>query len=143
MTPYEENDKVRKDYHDWLKSRIDMVRNDSHQVDKRIFTLVDALLNEVNFLSTDFSDRTKTLLEQTNFLWTYTRVMGDAVIFLTKKAKEIEPLADQLKKVEDQQKSILSMKENIDSQVKKRAEEIQRQIEEQKTKINKDLPGVS
>lgn len=142
MTSYEEMDKLRKDYHDWLKERIHMVQTDTPIVDKRIFTLVDALLGEIDFLSIDFSDRTKTLLEQTNFLWAYTRILSD-VVFLGKKIERIEPVTEQVKKFEEEMNGLLSMKEQIDSQIKGGVNEIRNQIDGQKKTINKDLPGVA
>jgi carbonic anhydrase len=139
---YEGMDKLRKDYHAWLKTRINMVRADTAATDRRIFTLTEAFMTEIDFLSNDLSDRTKTLLEQTNFLWTYTRIMGDTLLFLAKKIEKIEPVTDQINKFEEQLQVLFSMKDQLDTHVKKQAEQIRNQIQQQKERVDNDMPGV-
>jgi hypothetical protein len=60
-------DKLRKDYHAWLKTRINMVRGDTAATDKRIFTLTEALMTEIDFLSNDLSDRAKNIIGTNQF----------------------------------------------------------------------------
>jgi hypothetical protein len=140
---YEGMDKLRKDYHEWLKTRINMVRADTVATDKRIFTITEALLTEIDFLSNDLSNRTKTLLGQTNFLWNYTRIMGDTLLFLAKKIEKIEPVTDQINKFEEQIQTLLTMKQQIDTHVKQQAEQMQNQIRQQKERVDSDMPGVA
>jgi len=138
---YEGMDNSRKDFHEWLKARFNMVKNSTEISDKRIFTLTEALITEIDFVSNDLSDRTKTLLGQTNFLWNYTRILGDALVFLAKKIEKIEP--DQINKFEKQLQELLSMKEQIDTRVKQRAEQMQNQIQQQRERVDSDMPGVA
>jgi SMC interacting uncharacterized protein involved in chromosome segregation len=99
-------------------------------------------MTEIDFLSNDLSDRTKTLLEQTNFLWTYTCIMGDTLLFLAKKIEKIEPVTDQINKFEEQLQVLFSMKDQLDTHVKKQAEQIRNQIQQQKERVDNDMPGV-
>jgi gas vesicle protein len=130
-----------KVFHEWLKTRLNMVKNSTELSDKRVFALTEALMTEIDFLSNDLSDRTKTLLGQTNFLWTFIRTMGDAVVSIAKEVEHIKPMAEQIKKF--QQQDVLSIKEQIDSRVKQRAEQIQNEIQQEKERVDKDLPGVT
>jgi hypothetical protein len=113
MSSYKETDKIRKEYHEWLKSRVNMVRKDTSLTDKRIFVLLDALLVEIDHMGNDFLERIKKLAEQTNSLWTYTSAMGNAVISLTKKVEYIGPVTKRLSQLEEKQQDLLTMKKRL------------------------------
>src|SRR5687767_1278125 len=142
-------DKIRKDYHIWLSEKVRNIKLQyGEKNDARLLLLMEALLDEIDFLSNDFSDRTKRFADlENNFaklqIVVYNLLEGS--IQLALKSNKTEQFSNQIpsmqKDMQDirkDQEGLLKMKAQLDERARKRAEE----IKNKQNNITKELPGV-
>lgn len=115
-------DKSTKDFHDWLKSRIEEYDKKDTPVDPLLLTMLRGAILDIGYVLNDSSTRSKILL--------------DTITSIKQRLSQLEQIGQDVKELQKGQKEFQEMKGNMDKQVKERVEQIKKEQED----INKRLP---
>src|SRR5919206_1640550 len=135
---------INKKYRDVVRKQMEQIRNSSSPTEKHLMILFNAIIDEIEFLHDDISNRTEMLAEQqdrlnktADFLEKYSHVLGEAVVAIRNKTEQIQPIQELLEQIKKEQNDLQEMKNSFNTRVKQKAEQNKKEREEQQEKIKK------
>jgi DNA repair exonuclease SbcCD ATPase subunit len=140
---------LRKQYRDWLHTRIECLADTTPRVALPLETS-NSVLAAIDSLSDDLSYRTVMLAErqekrqiEIDLLNANITALRVTVSDITHKTMQIKSVEARLKKIDEREKKIQSIQENLERFVETKSEQIKKQEEKRQQNAEKNLPAVS
>jgi len=140
---------LRKQYRDWLHTRIECLAGTTPRVALPLETS-NSVLAAIDSLSDDLSYRTVMLAErqekrqiEIDLLNANITALRVTVSDITHKTMQMKSVEARLKKIDEREKKIQSIQENLERFVETKSEQIKKQEEKRQQNAEKNLPAVS
>ncbi|HYT01360.1 MAG TPA: hypothetical protein VEL70_00540 [Candidatus Acidoferrum sp.] len=140
---------LRKQYRDWLHTRIECLAGTTPRVALPLETS-NSVLAAIDSLSDDLSYRTVMLAErqekrqiEIDLLNANITALRVTVSDITHKTMQMKSVEARLKKIDESEKKIQSIQENLERFVETKSEQIKKQEEKRQQNAEKNLPAVS
>jgi uncharacterized protein len=146
---FEEISALRKQYRDWLHTRIKCLADTTPQVALAL-EVSKSVLAAIDSLSDDLSYRTELLVErqerrqiEINLLNANIVALRVTVSEIAHKRMQTKSAEARLKKIKTREEKLQSMQGRLERFVESKSEEIKKQDEKRQQNAEKNLPGVS
>ncbi|MGB6673295.1 MAG: hypothetical protein WBE34_12755 [Candidatus Nitrosopolaris sp.] len=146
---FEEISALRKQYRDWLHTRIKCLADTTPQVALAL-EVSKSVLAAIDSLSDDLSYRTELLVErqerrqiEINLLNANIMALRVTVSEIAHKRTQTKSAEARLKKIKAREEKLQSMQGSLEQFVESKSEEIKKQDEKRQQNAEKNLPGVS
>jgi uncharacterized protein len=140
---------LRKQYRDWLHTRIECLADTTPQVALAL-EVSKSVLAAIDSLSDDLSYRTELLVErqerrqiEINLLNANIMALRVTVSEIAHKRMQMKSADARLKKIKARKEKLQNMQGSLERFVESKSEEIKKQDEKRQQNAEKNLPGVS